>query len=379
MQVAFIHNDKKIQTGAHYINDLMSTKLQERGVRVKHFYPRSRLLNTDIALKGLQNILFFHSLLEHKNEILRCNLIQGTTYTPLAFLPFSTPIVAHFGSTTKGFLNTVPLTHNLDRASQSVIRSIHRDKVVTELNIKTRRPLRDIAEIESFVARRSKAVIATSSHVASELKEMNVLPERTHLVHNAIEDFWFHSNQRDSRIPGIVYVGRIGSDVFTLKLKGFDRLVNIYREFPQTPKTTIAMTANRRIGPWMQASFSAHSLFINLLKESIAEKLSQMKGSIILNPSRYEGFGLSMVEGMSQGLIPVSFPNGVALEIIKNGQNGYLVNSLREAKDVMREILENERLRADLSDAAQKTAQMFTADHMVDNLVAVYKKVLFSD
>jgi len=103
MKIAFIHNDKKLGTGAHYINELMAIKLRERGVEVKNFYPRTSLIDPPIHLKGFSNILFFYSLLEKKNEIMRFNLIQGTTYTPLPFLAFNIPVVSHFGSTTRIF------------------------------------------------------------------------------------------------------------------------------------------------------------------------------------------------------------------------------------------------------------------------------------
>src|SRR3989338_8536680 len=82
MKVAFIHNDKKLGTGAHYINELMAIKLRGRGVEVKNFYPRTSLIDPPIHLKGFSNILFFYSLLEKKDEIMRFNLVQGTTYTP---------------------------------------------------------------------------------------------------------------------------------------------------------------------------------------------------------------------------------------------------------------------------------------------------------
>ena len=58
MKVAFIHNEKKIGTGAHYINDLMSLKLRESGVEMKNFYPRVSL-DAPVHLSGLKNILFF--------------------------------------------------------------------------------------------------------------------------------------------------------------------------------------------------------------------------------------------------------------------------------------------------------------------------------
>ena len=96
MKVAFIHNEKKIGTGAHYINDLMASKLQNAGVEIKNFYPRISLVNTPAHLGGLKKILFFYSLLERRKEILKFNIIQGTTYTPLPFLVFSVPVLSHF-------------------------------------------------------------------------------------------------------------------------------------------------------------------------------------------------------------------------------------------------------------------------------------------
>jgi len=79
MKIAFIHSEKKITTGAHYINDLIATKLKERKIKVKDFYPKAPLMDSPHHLKGLKNILFFYSLLENKDEILKCDLIQGTT------------------------------------------------------------------------------------------------------------------------------------------------------------------------------------------------------------------------------------------------------------------------------------------------------------
>src|SRR5512146_2358451 len=86
LRVAFIHNERKLGTGAHHINELMAQKLRSRGLQVRNFYPRQKLMETAVKLKGLANILFFHSLLEHKDQILRNHIIQGTTYTPLPFL-----------------------------------------------------------------------------------------------------------------------------------------------------------------------------------------------------------------------------------------------------------------------------------------------------
>ena len=93
MKIAFIHQDTKLKTGAGYINDLISDKLKEYGVEMIHFFPKVKLLAAPYHMKGLNNILFFFSLLEYRNKVLGCDIIQGTTYTPIAFLSFPTPIV----------------------------------------------------------------------------------------------------------------------------------------------------------------------------------------------------------------------------------------------------------------------------------------------
>ena len=89
IRVAFIHNEKRIHTdmhtGAAQINRLMAQTLGKFGVQVRHFYPRHQLSDTPMHLRGIANILFFYSMLEHKKEILKFDIIQGTTYTPLPF------------------------------------------------------------------------------------------------------------------------------------------------------------------------------------------------------------------------------------------------------------------------------------------------------
>lgn len=377
MKIAFIYRDKRIKTGAGYINGLISEKLKQRGVEVVHFYPKLKLFDAPMRMRGLNNILFFFSLLEHRNRALACDIIQGTTYTPIAFLPFSTPIITHFGSTNHGFMSATPYVNEIDSELRQIWHELKRDGVINELNLKTRRPLKDIADIEKLSARRSSAVIATSEIVKKELESVGVSSEKIKVIHNAIEDFWFEGEDiQEAEPPGIVYLGRIGEDVFTFKLKGLDRAIKIYRAFPDVPKLSIIMTANKEIGPWMRSKIPNHAVSTNLYKPEIKQRLGNLKGSVIIITSRYEGFCLSMIEGMSQGLIPVVFPVGVAPEIIKNGENGYLVNSTKEMTEAIQLVLRDEELRKKLSSNAMKTAEDFSSDKMVDQLVSVYSEII---
>jgi glycosyltransferase involved in cell wall biosynthesis len=377
MKIAFIHNDKKIGTGAHYINDLMALKLKASGVDIKNFYPKNFLLGIPLHMGGLKSILFFYSLLERRKEMLKFDVIQGTTYTPLSFLSYQVPVVSHFGSTTRGFLNATPLAKNLENGNKKMWYKLKKKGVIKELNVKTRRPLRDIAEIEEYVASRATAVIATSENVKRELLSKGIKDEKITVIHNAIEDYWFSKRKSEfSQDPGIVFLGRLGADAFTLKLKGLDRLAHIYQKFPNVLKTTFCMTNSPTLVSWLCTEIPNHHVHANIQKDKIPDIMSKLNGHILFIPSRYEGFSLSLIEGMSQGLVPVVYGVGVAPEIIRSGENGFLVSSQSEAVEKIGLLLSNTKLRKKLSIEAKKTSLQFSGDIIAKKLLVLYKKII---
>lgn len=384
MKIAFIHNEKKIGTGSAYINDLISLKLKKHGVKVKNFYPSMNLLGTNIhlsdppvQLRGLSNILFFFSLLEHRKEILTYDLIQGTTYTPLTFLAYNIPVITHFGSTTKGFLDMTPQTNKLEPNLQKFWEMLKCKGALKEISLKTRRPLRDVAEIEKLVASRADAVIATSKKVKQEIISLGTKASNISVIHNAIEDFWFEKPlPKLINKPALVFIGRLGNGIFDLKLKGLDRVWDWYKHFPQEDKTTIAITTNEELTNILTMNIPHHRVLANYDKTLIPELFDSLTGSIVFISSRYEGFSLSLIEAMSRGMIPLTYPVGVAPEIIINGQNGFLVKNQKEVITYTKLLLENKTLRKKMSLQAYETAQQFTADKMIEQFINLYRKVL---
>ena len=285
-------------------------------------------------------------------------------------------MVCHFGSTSAGYLASVPLSKSLPEEEKLIFRELVTLSIIPEFDLKTFRPMEDIADIEIVTASRSHACIATSKKVSSELESMGIPKEKISIIHNAIEDYWFMpARVTPKQEPHIVFLGRLGNDVFTLKLKGFSRLVNLYRAFPEIPKTTICMTTNRKLKEWLKVSFPKHYMYVNLRKDLIPSALAPLFGSILFISSRYEGFSLSLVEGMSQGLVPVSFPVGVAPEIIVNGENGFIVSTVKEAKERTRELLSDDKKRLSMAVKAQQTAKKFCSANIADDLIFLYRKI----
>ncbi|MDO8339058.1 MAG: glycosyltransferase family 4 protein [Candidatus Burarchaeum sp.] len=99
---------------------------------------------------------------------------------------------------------------------------------------------------------------------------------------------------------------------------------------------------------------------------------------VYLNTSRYEGFGLAMLEAMGYGVPAVAFPVGIAPDAIKGGKNGYVVNryDTLDYYDKVAKLITNEKLRARLGKEAAKTVKKeFSIEKMVNGYLKVYLKL----
>lgn len=221
--ILFIHAEKKFKTGAQYVNETIINNLELNGYTIGMLYPKENIDLLSHELTGIANILFFHSLVKTQDHDIKYSLIQGTTYTTLAFLGGGIPVVSHFGSTTWGFLDAVP--SNVELADThpellKVLTEMYSERVISE-NKNSLKPLQDISGIELYVAKKSDAVIATSQKVCDELITSGIPQENIHLIHNAIEQYWFEmvSDKNVKAEAQLLYLGRLGNDDFTVKLK----------------------------------------------------------------------------------------------------------------------------------------------------------------
>jgi glycosyltransferase involved in cell wall biosynthesis len=92
----------------------------------------------------------------------------------------------------------------------------------------------------------------------------------------------------------------------------------------------------------------------------------------LLNPIEWEEpFGMVMIEAMALGCPVISFARGAASEIITNGENGYLVNTLDEMVSAISAIDEIDRERT-----RKYIEEHFSSQVMAKNYVAIYKQVI---
>jgi glycosyltransferase involved in cell wall biosynthesis len=77
------------------------------------------------------------------------------------------------------------------------------------------------------------------------------------------------------------------------------------------------------------------------------------------NPEKFEHFGISTVEAMASGCVPVVIGMGGQLEIVSHGENGFLWKKLRDLEKFSFLLIRNPSLCEEMSKSALISAQKF--------------------
>jgi glycosyltransferase involved in cell wall biosynthesis len=98
---------------------------------------------------------------------------------------------------------------------------------------------------------------------------------------------------------------------------------------------------------------------------------------IFVLPSRFEGFGLALIEAMAAGVPVIATNTGGPAELIDNGANGILVTveSEVELAQAIRHLAENEGLRESIAQEALKTAERYDIQTMQRLYQDLYRRL----
>jgi glycosyltransferase involved in cell wall biosynthesis len=82
-----------------------------------------------------------------------------------------------------------------------------------------------------------------------------------------------------------------------------------------------------------------------------------------------EHFGISTVEAMAAGCVPVAIKKGGQVEIVEHGVSGFVWETLDELESYTARLLNDHDLRAKMSAAACERAQKFSSESFVENFL----------
>lgn len=78
------------------------------------------------------------------------------------------------------------------------------------------------------------------------------------------------------------------------------------------------------------------------------------------SPKQYEHFGITVVEAMAAGCIPIVFKGGGHEEIVINAENGFLWVDTGEMYRYTKNIIEDEKMRKEMSKKSQEKSKEFS-------------------
>ena len=188
----------------------------------------------------------------------------------------------------------------------------------------------------------------------------------------------FKGKKKPHKIKKIVYVGRIA------KVKGLDTLVKAFSKVlknidnvkliligPDYDYTNKLKKMINKLGISENVIFTGYKT-----KKEISKILHSSDVGVL--PSKYESFGLVLLEMGACKLPVVASVEGSIPEIVKDGSTGFLVNcdDLDYFAEKMIKILTNEKLRNKMgSNAFNHVSNNFSWEKVVDELDKVYNKL----
>ena len=91
------------------------------------------------------------------------------------------------------------------------------------------------------------------------------------------------------------------------------------------------------------------------------------------HPEKAEHFGISTVEAMASGVVPVVINAGGQKEIIEDGKSGYLWDNLEDFVVKTNNLIKDEKLLKRISIAAIKRSEIFSGDRFCNDLKNIIK------
>lgn len=210
-------------------------------------------------------------------------------------------------------------------------------------------------KVQKFVARRAKLIITPSNYLKKIVGMWGVDSSKIRVIYNSFKAPELGVSKEDAKrklgLSGNILVSA-GRNV---PWKGFQTLQDIMPEIK-----------NKFLGAKLL-------IFHNEPRENLFLHL-RAADAFVLNTA-YEGFSHQILEAMALGVPVVTTNIGGNPEIVKNGENGFLVpfNDKDNLRKKIAEILDNKNLAEKFSENAKIAASQFTKERMINGISEVIK------
>jgi len=238
----------------------------------------------------------------------------------------------------------------------------------------------------SFVDRASKwlsikgtdAFIAISDSVKKDFVNGDIDPESITVVPNCVDLKEFTVSSRSNSIPMIVCVARLDHEI-----KGQDILIEALsivkgRSMPFTCR----LVGDGPSRPFLEKMVTdlelAGEVGFTGITSDVAGRLAQ--ADLFVLPSRYEGFGIVILEAMASGLpVIVSNIEGPA-EVVEDGKSGlhFQSGNACDLADKIETLLSNQEMQKRFAAASLLRVRDYSIEIMYEAYLSVYRNAVGS-
>lgn len=222
------------------------------------------------------------------------------------------------------------------------------------------------------LASKLKALVVLTPQDAEDWKGVT----NTFVIPNALSFYPTDSAELENK--QVIMVGRFNN------AKGYDYLIPAWEKVHQRhPDWALHVYGSGElyndVVRWIQEHHLDGSVILHEPTDHIMEKY--LESSVCVLSSRYEGFSLVILEGMSCGVPYVSFdcPYGPR-NIIHNGEDGILVEYLNSdaLADNICKLIEDPVLRKKMGAAARKNVKRFSQDEVMKKWTVLFDSLSWS-
>lgn len=211
--------------------------------------------------------------------------------------------------------------------------------------------------------------IVLSHEDAREWTELN----NVEVIHNPLS--FFPDKQSDGSQEQVIAVGRY------VPQKGFDRLIAAWQLVVRKHPDWVLRIYGDGMREQLQQQIDSLGITSSCVLEHTVQNIvgKYCESSIFALSSRFEGFGMVIIEAMACGVPPVSFtcPCGPR-DIIDDGKDGLLVEDghIEELAEKICYLIENEDIRKEMGRQARVNVERFKIENIAEQWRLLFENVL---
>lgn len=183
-------------------------------------------------------------------------------------------------------------------------------------------------------------IIAVSESVKNNLVKKGINSKKIHTIYHALDVKDKYSIREDSEILRICYVGRLE------KVKNVQYIIESLRYIENKKKIVIDIYGTGSELTYLKDLVLKYQLQDYVNFNGFEKNINHVYKShnILIQPSLYEAFGMTIIEAMSNGVIVLCSSVGGMKEIIKDKNNGFIfdINNPKSLSILIDSLLNNE-------------------------------------